>query len=164
MMPMRPAVLAALLLLAGCAGATPETATSSGTGNSATAPAGQGPVPGSEADLVANAGDRVYFAFDKASLDGAARAALDRQAAWLQSRPDGRVLISGNTDERGTEEFNIALGQRRADAARDYLEAKGVAANRIGTTSFGRERPQPDATCPEEACYARNRNAITSVE
>lgn len=161
---MRRSVLAALLLLAGCAGGTSETATTSGTGSTAAAPATQGPAPGSEADLVANAGDRVYFAFDRSSLDGTAQATLDRQAAWLQAHPDVHVLIAGNTDERGTEEYNIALGQRRANAVRDYLEAKGIPASRISTTSFGRERPQPDALCAAESCYARNRNAITSVE
>ncbi len=159
----RFAVVAAALLLAGCAGkAGSESATATGTATSAAATPGV--VPGSEEDLATNVGDRVYFAFDKAILSAQARETLDKQAAWMQAHPTVKVLIAGNCDERGTEEYNIALGQRRANVARDYLVAKGVATTRIATTSFGKERPQADAICNDESCWAKNRNAITSVQ
>ena len=106
----------------------------------------------------------MYFAFNRATLSAEAQATLDKQAAWLAAHPAVKVKIAGNCDERGTEEYNIALGQRRANTARDYLVAKGAAGNRITTISFGKERPQPDAVCNDESCWAKNRNAITAVE
>lgn len=148
--------LAAVALVAACA--HKETAaTQQGTGAAATS----GPAPGSEEDLVANVGDRVFFDFDKAILKADARATLDRQAAWLQKYGSVSVQVAGNTDERGTEEYNLALGQRRANSAADYLKARGVSGARITTISFGKDRP----TCLEhtEQCWAQNRNAITSV-
>ena len=123
-----------------------------------------GAVPGSEEDLAKNVGDRVYFAFDKSQLTPDDQATLAKQAAWLQQYPKVHVLVAGNTDRRGTEEYNIALGQRRANTARDYLVAKGVPQSRITTISYGKERPQPDADCDSETCYAKNRVAVTSVE
>ena len=159
----RFAALAAVLLLAGCAGGKPtESATATGTGT--TAAATPGIVPGSQEDLATNVGDRVYFAFNKATLGGDAQATLDKQAAWLAAHPAVKVQLAGNCDERGTEEYNIALGQRRANTARDYLVAKAVATNRIATISFGKERPQADAICNDESCWAKNRNATTSVQ
>ena len=154
-------VVVAAVLLAGCTGnATPSSiATGSGT-----AAAAQGVVPGSEEDLARNVGDRVHFDSNQAILTTAAQATLDQQAAWLQGHPAVKVLIAGNCDERGTEEYNIALGQRRANTARDYLVARGVPTSRITTISFGKERPQPDALCSDESCWAKNRNAITSVQ
>ncbi len=121
----------------------------------------QGPTPGSEGDLVATAGDRVYFELNKNQLDSDARATLDKQAEWLARYPQVNILIAGNCDDRGTEEYNIALGQRRANAAREYLEAKGVAPTRIMTISYGKDRPTADGDTPE--AWAQNRNAITSV-
>jgi peptidoglycan-associated lipoprotein len=111
---------------------------------------------------VANVGDRVFFAFDQSNLSGDARATLDRQAAWLQRYPQVSVQLAGNCDERGTEEYNLALGQRRANAARDYLVAHGVSGARITTISYGKERPV--ALGSDEQAYAQNRNAITSVQ
>ncbi len=166
-MKLKPlAALAAVVLLAGCAGGGTgaETSTATGTGTTTAAAGVSGVAPGSEEDLAKNVGDRVFFAFDKAILSGDDQATLDRQAAWLQSHPTVNVQIAGNCDERGTEEFNIALGQRRANIARDYLVAKGTAGSRITTVSYGKERPQPDAVCNDESCWAKNRNAITSVE
>ncbi|QCE35474.1 peptidoglycan-associated lipoprotein Pal [Acetobacteraceae bacterium] len=124
--------------------------------------AGEGsPVPGSEADLVATAGDRVYFALNQNRLTDADKVTLDKQAAWLSQYPDAKILIAGNCDDRGTQEYNLALGARRANAARDYLEAKGVDSARINTISYGKERPAVDGDTPE--AWSANRNAITSV-
>jgi peptidoglycan-associated lipoprotein len=145
---------AAVALLAACT--TPPAPTPT-PGASTTA----GPVPGSEEDLVANVGDRVFYAFDKSSLDGSGKATLDKQAAWLAKWAQNNVQVAGNCDERGTEEYNIALGQRRASAARDYLVAKGVAATRITTISYGKDRPV--ALGSTEDAWKQNRNAITSV-
>jgi peptidoglycan-associated lipoprotein len=118
-------------------------------------------VPGSEEDLVANVGDRVFFDFDKSNLRPDARATLDKQAAWLQKYPQVNVQIAGNCDERGTEEYNLALGQRRANSAAQYLEARDVAPSRITTISYGKDRPT--ALGSNEQAWAQNRNAITSV-
>ncbi|MBN9561199.1 MAG: peptidoglycan-associated lipoprotein Pal [Alphaproteobacteria bacterium] len=153
------APLAALALLAACS-SNPETpaATTSGTGASAST---AGPVPGSQEDLVANVGDRVFFAFDSSQLSGEARSTLDRQSGWLGRYPQVSVQVAGNTDDRGTEEYNLALGQRRANAARDYLVARGVNSSRISTISYGKDRPT--ALGDNEEAWAQNRNAITSV-
>ncbi|GAJ27759.1 peptidoglycan-associated lipoprotein Pal [Acidomonas methanolica] len=147
------------LVLAACSSDNNNTGASTGTGATAQE---TGPAPGSEADLVANVGDRVFFAFNENTLSDDAKATLDKQAAWLAKYPQVSVLIAGNCDDRGTEEYNIALGQRRANAARDYLVAKGVAASRISTISYGKDRPTADGD--DEQAWAQNRNAITSVK
>jgi peptidoglycan-associated lipoprotein len=150
---------AALSLLAACAHQEAPTAASTGNGASA---ASTGVVPGSEEDLVANVGDRVFYAFNKSDLSPEADATLDKQSAWLSRYPAVSVQVAGNCDDRGTEEYNIALGQRRANAARDYLVAKGVASSRISTISYGKDRPT--AQGDDESAWAQNRNAITSVK
>lgn len=121
-----------------------------------------GPIPGSSADFEASAGDRVFYGFDEYTLTGEARATLSRQAAWLSSYPSARILIAGNADERGTREYNLALGARRANAARDFLIARGVDSSRISTTSYGKENPVCNSST--ETCWARNRNAITVLQ
>jgi peptidoglycan-associated lipoprotein len=121
-----------------------------------------GPVPGSEADLVANVGDRVFFAFNKSGLSDDAQATLEKQAAWLAKYPQVAVQVAGNCDDRGTEEYNLALGQRRANSARDFLVAKGTESSRISTISYGKDRPTDPGT--GEEAWAQNRNAITSVQ
>jgi peptidoglycan-associated lipoprotein len=125
-----------------------------------TGAAGQA-APGSEEDLSQSAGDRIFFDTDRNSLSPQATATLDRQAAWLQNYPQVNVWVAGNCDERGTEEYNLALGQRRANADRDYLIAHGIAQNRVETISYGKSRPIDAASTPE--AWAQNRNAITSV-
>lgn len=115
--------------------------------------------PGTQEDLVQSVGDRIFFQTDSSALTDQARATLDRQAAWLQRYPRVNVLVAGNCDERGTEEYNLALGQRRANADRDYLVAHGIAAGRIQTISYGKDRPTDPASTP--AAWAKNRNAIT---
>ncbi len=149
---------AALALLAGCANKPPAPPASTGTGAAAVT---AGPAPGSEEDLVANVGDRVFFAFDKSTLSPDDQATLDRQAAWLERYPNVQILVAGNCDDRGTEEYNLALGQRRANGARDYLVARGVSASRIQTISYGKDRPT--ALGDNEQAWAQNRNAISSV-
>lgn len=99
----------------------------------------------------------VYFAFDKSNLDSAATATLDANAAWLNANTDVDITIEGNCDQRGTREYNLALGQRRANSVADYLEKHGVAASRIQTVSYGEERPVCKGT--GEACWAQNRRA-----
>ncbi|HTZ69794.1 MAG TPA: peptidoglycan-associated lipoprotein Pal [Acetobacteraceae bacterium] len=153
--------LAALALLAACAGKPAETGnTANSSGMTSTAPTG--PVPGSQEDLVANVGDRVFFEFNSSSLSDAAQATLDKQAAFLQKYPQDSFQIAGNCDDRGTEEYNLALGNRRAHAAEEYLVAKGVSASRISTISYGKDRPT--ALGDNEEAWAQNRNAISSVK
>ncbi|QHI95245.1 peptidoglycan-associated lipoprotein Pal [Aristophania vespae] len=152
-------IIGLTLALAACGSSSDHKGDSLGNGMSQQAD--MGPVPGSEADLVASAGDRVYFALAQNQLSSEARATLDKQAAWLQRYPQVSIVIAGNCDDRGTEEYNIALGQRRANAARDYLQARGVSASRISTISYGKDRPTVDGD--NEEAWAQNRNAITSV-
>ena len=118
-------------------------------------------VPGSQEDLVANVGDRVFYDFDKSGLRPDAKATLDKQAAWLAKYGSVKVQVAGNCDERGTEEYNLALGNRRANAASSYLKARGVSGDRMRTISYGKDRPT--ALGSNEEAWAQNRNAITSV-
>ncbi len=120
-----------------------------------------GPVPGSVQDFVINAGDRVYFALDAFTIRDDAGPILDKQAEWLRRYPQVKVRIEGNADERGTREYNFALGGRRANAVRDYLIGHGVAAGRIETVSYGKERPIDPGT--GEDAYAHNRNGHTAI-
>jgi peptidoglycan-associated lipoprotein len=145
---------AVVALLAACSNQN----TTASTGAGATT---AGPVPGSEEDLVANVGDRVFFAFDRSNLAPDAQGTLDKQSGWLGKYQQVNVQVAGNCDDRGTEEYNLALGQRRANASRDYLVAKGVAASRITTISYGKDRPT--AMGDNEQAWAQNRNTITSV-
>ncbi|MBT8472040.1 MAG: OmpA family protein, partial [Marinicaulis sp.] len=134
-------VAASLVLLSACASSNgPDLdATAGADSGVATGPAG--PVPGSQADLEESAGHRVFFATDQYTLTPQAQSTLQRQAAWLQEYPETRIKIAGNCDERGTREYNFALGARRAEAARAYLVSLGVDASRIETVSYGKERP-----------------------
>jgi peptidoglycan-associated lipoprotein len=120
-----------------------------------------GPTPGSQQDFVINVGELVYFDFDKFDVRADAQPILDGQAAWLRRYEDVRVRIEGNCDERGTREYNLALGARRANAVRDYLIAHGIAAGRITTISYGKERPLDPGS--DEQAWARNRNARTAI-
>jgi peptidoglycan-associated lipoprotein len=121
----------------------------------------RGPIPGSLEDFRVSVGERVFFDYDQFSLTANARGTLDRQAAWLKAYPGVRVLIAGNADERGTREYNLALGARRATAVKDYLVSLGVPAGRIDTVSYGKERPI-DPRASEEA-WALNRNGHTQI-
>lgn len=120
----------------------------------------QGPLPGSQAEFEA-VGHRVFFATDTHSLSPQARDVLQGQADWLKRYPNARILVAGNCDERGTREYNLALGARRAEAARAYLVSLGVPGNRISTVSYGKERPiDPRST---DAAWSRNRNATSMI-
>ena len=124
-------------------------------------PVSQGPVPGSMQDFVINAGDRVYFDFDSYDIRSDAQPVLDAQAAWLQRYTSVMVRIEGNADERGTREYNLALGARRANSVKDYLVGRGLSAARIATVSYGKEQPIDPGTSEES--YQRNRNAHTAI-
>jgi peptidoglycan-associated lipoprotein len=164
---------AAALVLSGAACASkPKPGPDTGPGPIAEGPGPSGPsgpidqgstapIPGSEQDFVINVGDRVYFDLDEYSIRGDARPVLDAQAQWLNRYQNVRIRLEGNADERGTREYNFALGGRRANAVRDYLVSRGVNPSRIETISYGKERPL-DAGSNEEA-WARNRNTHTAI-
>ena len=115
--------------------------------------------PGSEQDFVVNVGDRVFFETDSSELTPQARATLDKQAQWLQHYRTYAFTLEGHADERGTREYNIALGARRAQTVRDYLVARGVEGHRMRTISFGKERPV--AVCDNISCWSQNRRSVT---
>jgi peptidoglycan-associated lipoprotein len=119
-----------------------------------------GPVPGSQEDFVASVtADRIFFDTDKFDVDAEDQEVLRSQAAWLAKYPNKRVTIEGHADERGTRDYNLALGERRANAAKNFLASLGVDTSRISTISYGKERP--DALGSDEASWARNRRAVT---
>lgn len=157
------AVAAFSLLVTACASRPDDTPPppQPTTGGTTTDTRATGPVPGSLQDFEQNAGDRVFFGLDRSDLDEASRQTLRRQAAWLNQYPGTRILVAGNCDERGTREYNLALGARRANAVRDFLVSQGVDASRISTVSYGKERPS--CTQSTESCWAQNRNGITVI-
>jgi peptidoglycan-associated lipoprotein len=116
-------------------------------------------VPGSAQDFVVNVGDRVFFETDSTELTVQARATLDKQAQWLQSYNRYSFTIEGHADERGTREYNVALGARRSQVVREYLTARGVESARMRTISYGKERPV--AVCNDISCWSQNRRAVT---
>ena len=148
--------LVAGIAVAGCASDPEPEATSTPTGAGTAA---SGPAPNSVEYFNQVVGDRVFFATDQHTLDATARATLQRQAQWLQANPGSNVTIEGHADERGTREYNLALGARRAEAARAYLVSLGVAAGRLRTISYGKERPE--ALCSAENCWSQNRRSVT---
>jgi peptidoglycan-associated lipoprotein len=142
-------LLIGALALAGCASKQVEEA--AGVAGAA--------APGSPQDFVVNVGDRVFFETDSTELTPQGRSTLEKQAQWLQLYNRYAFTIEGHADERGTREYNIALGARRAQTARDYLAARGVAASRMRTISYGKERPV--AVCDDISCWSQNRRAVT---
>jgi len=162
------ALFAAVVLVAACETAPEDTGSTAGSGESssstsatAAAPAAPSIAPGSPEDFVVNVGDRVFYDYDQFSLKSAARETLEKQAAWLKRFPGVTVTIEGHADERGTREYNLALGERRANSARDYLVALGVASSRVKTISYGKERPV--ALAHTEAAWAQNRRGVTTL-
>ena len=157
-------VLSGVLMLAGC-----ETKPKPTVDNGPPPPAQQETqaaptssiIPGSAEDLRVNVGDTVHFDYDKYEVLEADRAVLQRQAAWLGKYPSVRVTIEGHGDERGTREYNLALGARRANAVKEYLVSLGVSAGRVETISYGKERPM--CTESNESCYAQNRRGVTTI-
>ena len=158
--------LVAALALAACSSKPETTASTAGTGTpTTTAPAAtqtSAVAPGTREDFTVNVGDTVYFGYDRYDLTPEAQAQLQKQATWLQSYPNVVVTVEGHCDERGTREYNLALGERRASAVREYLVALGVPANRLQTISYGKERPAVVAF--DEGGYALNRRAVTVVQ
>jgi peptidoglycan-associated lipoprotein len=115
--------------------------------------------PGSQQDFIVNVGDRVFFETDSTDLTPQSRATLDKQAQWLQQYSQYTFTIEGHADERGTREYNIALGARRSQTVRDYLASRGINASRMRTISYGKERPV--AVCNDISCWSQNRRAVT---
>lgn len=160
-------LFAAVTLLAAC-GTTeePEMASeatsTTATTSTATAPTAiAGPTPGTQEHLVVNVGDRVFFDFDKSDLRPEARATVEALAVWMNDFPSTTLSLEGHCDERGTREYNLALGERRANAVRDYLVALGIAPNRLTTISYGKERPAVLGS--NEEAWAQNRRGVFVV-
>jgi peptidoglycan-associated lipoprotein len=148
------------MLLAACESTPSNTASTTNTGTTATTvPTGNGITTGSVQDFTVNVGDRVFFDTNKYDLRPDARATLDKQAAWLKQYPKYAITVEGHCDERGTREYNMALGERRATAAKNYLVNLGVPASRIKTISYGKERPV--ALGHNEDAWKQNRRAVT---
>ena len=118
-------------------------------------------IPGSAEDFRVNVGDTVHFEFDQYNVQESDKTILGRQAAWLAKYPAVRVTIEGHADERGTREYNLALGARRANAVKEYLVSQGVSTARVETVSYGKERPI--CTQSDEACWAQNRRGVTTI-
>ena len=166
-------IVAAALLLTACASgeesgagtgagtATTTTNNQTATTDSTTAQPIPGPTPGSQEHLVVNVGDRVFFDFDKSDLKPAGRQTIETLAAWMNNFPATTITIEGHCDERGTREYNLALGERRANAVYDYLLALGVQANRLRTISYGKERPAVLGS--NEEAWAQNRRGVFVV-
>lgn len=171
-------MIAALFVVAACATASEEESATSGSGGEAKAAAparvqqsqsgsekaaSQAPevAPGSQQDLVANIGDRVFFGYDRFDLQPAGRSALELQAAWLKRYPNINVTVEGHADERGTREYNLALAERRANSVKDFLVSQGIDPRRMRTISFGKERPV--ALGSNESAWSQNRRGVTVV-
>ena len=144
------AAIAALTIMAAC------------SSEQATAPAGTAVTPGSIADFKQNVGDRVYFDTDMSAVREDGRQTLSKQAEWLKKYTNYPITIEGKTDERGTREYNLALGERRANSVKQYLISQGLPAQRINTISYGKERPEVVGS--DEGAWARNRVGITALQ
>ena len=118
--------------------------------------------PGSQQDFTVNVGDRIFFDTDSTSIRADAQQTLRKQAQWLNQYSGYRIVIEGHADERGTREYNLALGARRAEATRDYLVSQGVDGSRMKTISYGKE--QPVAVCDDISCWSQNRRAVTALK
>ncbi|MFT6773513.1 MAG: peptidoglycan-associated lipoprotein [Paracoccaceae bacterium] len=154
------AVLA--LSLAACSGAGDDMAANgAGAGGAGAAGFGAGGAldPTSVEYFQITVGDRVFFATDSSSLSGDAQATLRAQAQWLSANPTRSAIVEGHADERGTREYNLALGARRASAARSFLLAEGVDASRLRSVTYGKERPE--SLCSSESCWSQNRRSVT---
>ncbi len=165
-------LFAAVILVSGCSTTPKETSAASGTSRTEAAAGGTTTVtsipsvrPGSQEDLAAlsaqGTGDRVFFQYDRSDLTPEGRATLDKQAAWLKRYGQVTVTIEGHTDERGTREYNIGLGNRRATAVRNYLVALGVEGNRVAIISYGKERPS--VLGDDDHSWSQNRRGVTLI-
>ncbi|MFP6728989.1 MAG: peptidoglycan-associated lipoprotein Pal [Alphaproteobacteria bacterium] len=177
-------LFAALFLVAACETTPDESASTSGAGTTTSSSSGSSsgvtgtavtpeateattdsmmsePVPGSAEDLTINVGDRVFFSFDKSVINAAAEKTLKRQAAWMRQYATVTITVEGHADERGTREYNLALGERRSMAVKNFLVALGVSSSRIATISYGKERP--DALGHSEAAWSQNRRGVSTL-
>ena len=145
--------IAAMFLIAACSNSNDQQTASAATTSVA---------PGSVGDFRQNVGDRIFFDTDGSTVREDGRQTLNRQAEWLKKYPNYQITIEGHCDERGTREYNLALGERRANAGRQYLIAQGIPAARLKTVSYGKERPDPVGS--DEAAWSRNRRAVTALE
>ena len=161
-----------VLFVAACATTPKDTADSSGSGSSSsgsdvssegtiTETTGSGIVSGSQEDLIVNVGDRVFFGYDSSDLDSDALELLQDQVAWLKQNSDVSVTIEGHCDERGTREYNLALGEKRAQAVKNYLIGLGINPDRVSTISYGKERPAVVGS--NDGAWAQNRRSVTLV-
>ncbi|HIJ62901.1 MAG TPA: peptidoglycan-associated lipoprotein Pal [Rhodospirillaceae bacterium] len=156
-------IFAAAALLAACDSA-PENTGATGKGGQVTPPQSTASqiAPGSIADFNATAGDRVFFEYNKSNIGADAKVTLDKQVAWLKKYPNYAITVEGHADERGTREYNLALGDKRAAATKKYLVAAGLPAARVKTISYGKERPAELGST--EAAWAKNRRAVTVLQ
>jgi peptidoglycan-associated lipoprotein len=160
-MNLRPlSLIAGLLLLAACS-QNPSTNANAGGGATAAPSTTSSVVPGSAQDFIQNVGDRVFFDFDKSEIKPEGQQTLQRQAEWLKRYPNVTVTVEGHCDDRGTREYNLALGERRATSVQKALVALGIPANRIKTISYGKERPA--VLGDNEAAWAQNRRGVTVI-
>ena len=161
-----------VLFVAACATKPKDSADSSGSGSSSsesdvssegtiTETTGSGIVSGSQEDLIVNVGDRVFFGYDSSDLDSDALELLQDQVAWLKQNSDVSVTIEGHCDERGTREYNLALGEKRAQAVKNYLIGLGINPDRVSTISYGKERPAVVGS--NDGAWAQNRRSVTLV-
>ena len=161
---LRVVTMAGLMVVVAACSSTPDENASATSTPSAPVTQTQpsGPTPGSQQDLVVNVGDRVFFETDRSDLTSAARATLQRQAAWLKLYPALSVAMEGHADERGTREYNLALGEQRATAVRDYLVIQGIDSDRIKVISYGKEKPAVVGS--NTMAWSKNRRAVTIID
>ena len=160
-------IFAAVALLAACESAPDNKGAAAGGGaaSSQAAPPSSSSAaspmvaPGSVEDFLKNVGDRVFFDFDKSNLTDEGKATLDKQAAWLKKYPQWAITVEGHCDERGTREYNLALGERRANSVKKYLASAGISDSRLKTISYGKERPAVQGS--NESAWAQNRRGVT---
>jgi peptidoglycan-associated lipoprotein len=153
-------LMAAVVLVAACE-TGPNDGAMSGTEGTGNVQTGNSQTPGSAADFSVNVGDRIFFGYDRSDLSAEARGTLDKQAEWLKKYPRKSVTVEGHADERGTREYNLALGERRASAVKNYLAAAGVGKGVVHVISYGKERPA--VLGGNEAAWAQNRRGVTVV-
>ena len=161
-----------VFFLAACSTTPKDTADSSGSGSSTsssdvstssseTSSESANLEPGSQEDLIVNVGDRVFFNYDSSDLDGDAQELLQDQVAWLKQYSDVSIIVEGHCDERGTREYNLALGEKRAQSVKNYLIGLGISSDRVSTISYGKERPAVVGS--NDGAWAQNRRSVTIV-